>query len=31
MMSARRIAQRYRADEQLRGLCQTVVAVADLG
>ena len=29
-MSARRIARRYRADDKLRGLCQTVVAVAGL-
>jgi hypothetical protein len=26
--SARRIARRYRADSTIRGLCQTVVAVA---
>lgn len=30
LLSARRIAARYRADEQLRGLCQSVVAVAGL-
>jgi Dynamin family len=30
LMSARRIAARYRADDTLRGLCQTVVAVAGL-
>jgi hypothetical protein len=30
LMSARRIAARYRGDETLRGLCQTVVAVAGL-
>ncbi len=30
LLSARRIAARYRADDQLRGLCQTVVAVAGL-
>ena len=30
LMSARRIATRYRGDETLRGLCQTVVAVAGL-
>ena len=28
--SARRIARRYRADDKIRGLCQTVVAVAGL-
>ena len=30
LLSARRIATRYRADDTLRGLCQTVVAVAGL-
>lgn len=30
LASARKIAQRYRADDKLRGLCQTVVAVAGL-
>lgn len=30
LSSARRIARRYRADEKIRGLCQTVVAVAGL-
>ena len=30
LTSARRIARRYRADEKIRGLCQTVVAVAGL-
>jgi hypothetical protein len=30
LQSARRIATRYRTDERLRGLCQTVVAVAGL-
>ncbi|MFC5996040.1 dynamin family protein [Pseudonocardia hispaniensis] len=30
LTSARRIARRYRSDEKLRGLCQTVVAVAGL-
>jgi len=30
LLSARRIAARYRSDEKLRGLCQTVVAVAGL-
>ena len=30
LQSARRIATRYRSDEKLRGLCQTVVAVAGL-
>lgn len=30
LTSARRIARRYRGDEKLRGLCQTVVAVAGL-
>ncbi|MCY7341601.1 MAG: dynamin family protein [Pseudonocardia sp.] len=30
LLSARRIASRYRSDNQLRGLCQTVVAVAGL-
>ncbi len=30
LVSARRIARRYRGDEKLRGLCQTVVAVAGL-
>ncbi|WP_156934843.1 dynamin family protein [Pseudonocardia spinosispora] len=30
LMSAKRIASRYRADEKLRDLCQTVVAVAGL-
>ncbi|TCK27752.1 dynamin family protein [Pseudonocardia endophytica] len=30
LSSARRIARRYRGDEKLRGLCQTVVAVAGL-
>jgi len=30
LLSARRIAARYRGDEKLRGLCQTVVAVAGL-
>ena len=30
MLSAKRIAVRYRSDEQVRGLCQTVVAVAGL-
>ena len=28
--SARRIARRYRSDDKIRGLCQTVVAVAGL-
>jgi hypothetical protein len=30
LSSARKIARRYRADEKIRGLCQTVVAVAGL-
>ena len=30
LSSARRIARRYRADDKIRGLCQTVVAVAGL-
>jgi Dynamin family len=30
LSSARRIARRYRSDEKIRGLCQTVVAVAGL-
>jgi hypothetical protein len=30
LTSARRIARRYRADDKIRGLCQTVVAVAGL-
>ena len=30
LTSARRIARRYRADPKIRGLCQTVVAVAGL-
>ncbi|MGH3569715.1 MAG: dynamin family protein [Pseudonocardia sp.] len=30
LLSARRIAARYRSDDKLRGLCQTVVAVAGL-
>jgi hypothetical protein len=30
LISARRIAARYRAEDSLRGLCQTVVAVAGL-
>lgn len=30
LTSARRIARRYRADAKIRGLCQTVVAVAGL-
>jgi hypothetical protein len=30
LMSAKRIASRYRSDEKLRDLCQTVVAVAGL-
>ncbi len=30
MSSARRIARRYRADDKIRGLCQSVVAVAGL-
>nr|WP_222132453.1 dynamin family protein [Pseudonocardia sp. C8] len=30
LTSARRIARRYRGDDKLRGLCQTVVAVAGL-
>ncbi|GAA1879341.1 50S ribosome-binding GTPase [Pseudonocardia ailaonensis] len=30
LSSARRIARRYQGDEKLRGLCQTVVAVAGL-
>jgi hypothetical protein len=30
LSSARRIARRYRADSKIRGLCQTVVAVAGL-
>jgi hypothetical protein len=30
LLSARRIAARYRSEEKLRGLCQTVVAVAGL-
>lgn len=30
LLSARKIAKRYRSDEKLRGLCQTVVAVAGL-
>ena len=30
LLSARRIANRYRGDDTLRGLCQTVVAVAGL-
>lgn len=30
LISARRIARRYRADEKIRSLCQTVVAVAGL-
>jgi hypothetical protein len=30
LQSARKIATRYRSDEKLRGLCQTVVAVAGL-
>ncbi|WP_214371310.1 dynamin family protein [Pseudonocardia sp. H11422] len=30
LSSARRIARRYRSDDKLRGLCQTVVAVAGL-
>lgn len=30
LLSARKIAARYRSDEKLRGLCQTVVAVAGL-
>ncbi|MEQ3554921.1 dynamin family protein [Pseudonocardia nematodicida] len=30
LISARRIARRYRGDDKLRGLCQTVVAVAGL-
>ncbi len=30
LMSARRIARRYRADEKLRALCQTVVPVSGL-
>jgi hypothetical protein len=30
LLSAKRIAARYRKDEQVRGLCQTVVAVAGL-
>jgi hypothetical protein len=30
LLSARRIAARYRSDETLRGFCQTVVAVAGL-
>ncbi|HVL83762.1 MAG TPA: dynamin family protein [Pseudonocardia sp.] len=30
LLSAKRIAARYRQDESLRGLCQTVVAVAGL-
>ncbi|MGZ8749288.1 MAG: dynamin family protein [Pseudonocardia sp.] len=30
LLSARRIATRYRSDDTLRGLCQTVVAVAGL-
>ena len=30
LLSARRIATRYRGDDTLRGLCQTVVAVAGL-
>ena len=30
LASARRIARRYRADDKIRGLCQTVVAVAGL-
>jgi hypothetical protein len=30
LSSARRIARRYRSDDKIRGLCQTVVAVAGL-
>jgi hypothetical protein len=30
LSSARKIARRYRADDKIRGLCQTVVAVAGL-
>ena len=30
LTSARKIARRYRADDKIRGLCQTVVAVAGL-
>jgi 50S ribosome-binding GTPase len=30
LTSARRIARRYRSDDKIRGLCQTVVAVAGL-
>ncbi len=30
LISARRIARRYRSDDKVRGLCQTVVAVAGL-
>jgi hypothetical protein len=30
LLSARAIARRYRVDEKLRGLCQTVIAVAGL-
>ncbi len=30
LTSARRLARRYRADDKIRGLCQTVVAVAGL-
>ncbi|GAA1250921.1 50S ribosome-binding GTPase [Pseudonocardia aurantiaca] len=30
LTSARKIARRYRSDEKIRGLCQTVVAVAGL-